>query len=91
MHVNINEAPKAVRDVFLQAAPAPGDGVLPPPETFPTDRRLLTQVEIGFISRWYNDDFGIREGDNADDRTRKFHDFLCDTSLSARCSTVVTY
>jgi len=75
---NNNETPQAVREVFAGPAPEPGEDVVPPPEIFPTDRSVsLTQVQIGYISRWYNNDFGVRVGDNAEARTKKFHDFLC--------------
>eukprot|EP00293_Proteomonas_sulcata_P001418 CAMPEP_0184327176 /NCGR_PEP_ID=MMETSP1049-20130417/142940_1 /TAXON_ID=77928 /ORGANISM="Proteomonas sulcata, Strain CCMP704" /LENGTH=164 /DNA_ID=CAMNT_0026649415 /DNA_START=1795 /DNA_END=2289 /DNA_ORIENTATION=- len=74
---NNNETPQAVLEVFAGPAPEPGEDVVPPPEIFPTDRSVsLTQVQIGYISRWYNNDFGVRVGDNAEARTKKFHDFL---------------
>ncbi|KAJ3117433.1 hypothetical protein HDU96_006814 [Phlyctochytrium bullatum] len=47
--------------VLAGEPPAPGPGVVPPPEiAFPrTNEEMLTECQIAWLARWYNDDFGI--------------------------------
>ena len=70
--------PPQIAAVFRAAAPLPGPNV--PPAAIPfltTCASVLTPAEIGYLSRWYNDDFGIVRGDNAAEQMNKLKLFLC--------------
>jgi hypothetical protein len=70
--------PDAVAAVFAAAPPLPGVGVLPPaPLRFPQTTAVdLTMAEIGYLARWYNNNFGIVGGDNVGAQMQKLRDFL---------------
>jgi hypothetical protein len=70
--------PPAVAALFEAAPPLPGLNVLRPavlafPQTTAVD---LTMAEIGYLARWYNNTFGILEGDDAGAQRTKLRDFL---------------
>jgi hypothetical protein len=72
-------APPAISAVFRAPPPAPGPNVFPPAAiTFlTTSASTLTQDEIGYLSRWYNDTFGILTGDDVAQQMNKLKFFLC--------------
>ena len=71
--------PPQIAAVFTAAPPAPGPTVFPPPAIpfLTTSASTLTQAEIGYLSRWYNDNFGILPGDNVAQQMNKVKVFLC--------------
>ena len=71
--------PPQIAAVFAAPPPAPGPNVFPPAAIpfLTTGASTLTQAEIGYLSRWYNDDFGIVPGDNVAQQMKKFKFFLC--------------
>lgn len=64
--VPANGIPAPIAAIFVAPAPLPGVGVVPPVVLpFLNDTNsTLRQSEIGYLARWYNDDFGIVAGDN---------------------------
>eukprot|EP00961_Rhodomonas_salina_P294575 3934699-Rhodomonas_salina.1 len=71
--------PAAVQQVFYAPAPPPGLRTLPPAAlSFPaTAGQTISRAELGYLARWYNDEFGIVAADNHDEQMKKFRDFLC--------------
>ena len=70
--------PAAIAAVFAAAPPLPGVGVVPPAAVrFPRPTAVdLTMAEIGYLARWYNNNFGIVGGDNVGAQMKKLRDFL---------------
>ncbi|KAI8804618.1 hypothetical protein BJ742DRAFT_823505 [Cladochytrium replicatum] len=80
--------PAGIAAVFTQPPPAPGANVFPPEVLpFPTtpDSSLpfaitldssLTQAQVGYLCRWYNDSFGIQPNDPHSTQLTKLKEFL---------------
>ena len=76
--MNPAQMPPDIETLLSGDAPPPGVGVVPPavlPFINNHDDRF-SQAEIGYLCRWYNDDFNIVAGDRHLTQLRKLKAFL---------------